>query len=95
MAGILGFELFKELPFDIIIVLIDLVNGLLTIFFHDLGVLFEAEFRCKLSTLFLRYQLLLFDYSYVIRPRWKFQAVRESYRWSRQGTEYDVFDGTD
>lgn len=52
MARIFAFELFKQLPFDIIIVSIDLVNGFFTIFFHDLRILFEAVFRCKLSTLF-------------------------------------------
>lgn len=52
VTRVLAFEFFKELPFDIIVVLVDLVEGFFTVFFYNLRVLFETELWGKLTTLF-------------------------------------------
>ncbi len=51
MASILTFELFKEFPLDVVIMLIDLGNGFLPILFNDFSVLFKAKLWSELSIL--------------------------------------------
>ena len=51
MTSILAFKLFKEFPLDVIVMLIDLGDGLLPILFDNFSVLLEAKFGSKLTIL--------------------------------------------
>jgi hypothetical protein len=51
VAVVLTSQFLEKFPLDIIIMLIDLVNGFLSIFLNDGRVLLETEFRGKLSIL--------------------------------------------
>jgi hypothetical protein len=51
VAVVLTSKFLEEFPLDIIVMLVDLVDGFLAIFLNDGGVLLETEFRGKLSIL--------------------------------------------
>ena len=42
MASVFAFEFFKKLSFDVIVMLVDFVDGFLSIFLDDLSILLEA-----------------------------------------------------
>jgi len=51
MAVILALKFFEKLPLDVVVVLIDLIESFLSIFFYDLGVILETEIRRELAVL--------------------------------------------
>lgn len=51
MASVFTFKLLKEFSLDVIIMLVNLCNSLLSIFFDYLSVLLETKFRSELSIL--------------------------------------------
>lgn len=51
VAVVLTSKFLEKFPLDIIVMLVDLVDGFLAIFLNDRSVLLETEFRGKLSIL--------------------------------------------
>ena len=51
MTSVLTFEFLKKFPLDVVIMLINLGNGLLSILFYNFSVLLETKFGRKLSIL--------------------------------------------
>ena len=57
MASVFAFEFFKQLSFDVIVMLVDFVDGFLSIFLEDFSILLEAKFRSKFAILDIELKL--------------------------------------